>query len=381
MTASVVQEPGVTVGAEHLHNWTVAVARRVGTPGDIAADVADVLIAGDLRGIASHGTARLPVYISLIEGGVMDPLGRPSIDGGTEVMRVWDARNGWGQHAGRVLMDDAIDRARSLGLAASLARHANHFGIAGWYAMRAASQGLIGICMTNTSPLVAPTRGRTPLLGTNPIAVAAPAGRHGLLVLDMATSTVTWGHLLVASRRGQEIAPGVAIDADGRPTVSPMAALRGGALLPLGGAEETRGYKGYGLALIVDILTGVLAGAIFGPHVVPVSLTEGPSNLGQQFMAIDPTRIGSSGFVDRLEMFVDELTTAPTALGAPGPVLMPGQPEQARELEQQRSGILLDAAHHRALCELADRLGIPFPPLAAQAHAPAAVPTLKGRPR
>ena len=162
----------------------------MGTPADIAADVAEVLLASDLRGIASHGTARLPQYVKLVEAKVMDPAARPIRDAGKAALARFDARNGWGHHAARVATDDAIARAKETGAAISAVRNTNHYGIAGWYAMRVAQRGMIGISLTNTSPLVAPTRARVSLLGTNPIAVAAPAGRFGMLVLDMATSTV-----------------------------------------------------------------------------------------------------------------------------------------------------------------------------------------------
>ena len=351
---------GIAVDADRLRTWTEDVLRRIGTPPDIAMDVAEVLVASDLRGIASHGTGRLPVYISLVEGGVMDPSSRPEMIRSTPALALWDGRNGWGHHAGRVLMDDAIARAAVQGVAISSVRHANHYGIAGWYAMRAAARGLIGLSMTNTSPLVAPTRGRTRLLGTNPIAFAAPAGRFGMLVLDMATSSITWGRLLVAARRGDDIPEGVAIDAEGQPTTSPAAALAGGALLPVGGTEATAGYKGYGLALLVDVLTGVLAAANFGSRVVPFSRTEGPSNLGQSFIAIDPAGV-EDGFEARLETLLDELVNAPLAPDAVGPVLIPGQPEAQREAEQRRSGIVLDPAHLASLTKLGTNVGSAFP--------------------
>jgi LDH2 family malate/lactate/ureidoglycolate dehydrogenase len=351
---------GVRVDAGELRVWTSSIVRAVGTPDDIAEDVADVLTTADLRGIASHGTSRLPVYVSLAEAAVLDVTARPERLTGAPALALWDAHDGWGPHAGRVLMDDVIERARRIGMATSLARRASHYSIAGWYAMRAARAGLIGLSMTNTSPLVAPTRGHSRLLGTNPIAFAAPAGRHGMLVLDMATSTVTWGRLLVAARRESEVPSGVAIDGAGRMTTHPREALTDGALLPLGGLEETGGYKGYGLALMVDVLTGVLAGANSGPRVIPFSTTAGPSNLGQLFMAIDPAAV-DSGFVDRLEILIDELVGAATVADAPGPVLIPGQPETEREREQIRNGVLLDGPHHRSLFDLGARMRRPFP--------------------
>lgn len=357
----------VAIDARTLRHWTSEVVRRLGTPDDIATDVGEVLVAADLRGVASHGTFRLPVYASLAEAAVIAVNARPVRDGGTAVFSRWNAGDGWGPHAGRVLMDDAIDRARDLGLAASIAHRASHFGIAGWYSMRAASRGLIGMTLTNASPLVAPTRSRERLLGTNPIAVAAPAGRFGMFVLDMATSAVTWGRVLVADRRGLDIPAGVAIDGDGAPSTSPSDVLRAGALLPLGGTEATAGYKGYGLAMMVDLLTGVLAGANFGSRVIPFSTTRGPSDLGQLFVAIDPAALGNDDFERRMEALCDELVAAPLVPDAPGPVLIPGQPEAEMEAEQRRTGVRLESGHHQALVRLGEQLGVPFP---ATAQAP-----------
>src|SRR5437016_10767883 len=163
---------GLRMAADPLEAWTAELIERLGTPPDVASDVAEVLLASDLRGIASHGTARLPQYVALAEAGVMDPRARPVRERGRPGIVLFDARNGWGHHAGRVAMDDAIERALTLGTAISVVRNSNHYGIAGWYAMRAAEGGLIGASMTNTSPLVAPTRARVSMLGTNPIAVA-----------------------------------------------------------------------------------------------------------------------------------------------------------------------------------------------------------------
>src|SRR5215472_15369617 len=290
---------GFVVDPERLRGWTDALIRCCGTPSDIAADVAELLLASDLRGIASHGTARLPQYLKLIEAGIVDPRARPTKEGGKPALARFNANNGWGHHSGRVATDDAIERARQTGAAISVLRNANHYGIAGWYAMRVARQGLIGVSMTNTSPVVAPTRARLSLIGTNPIAFAASAGRFGMLVLDMATSTVPRGRIEVAARRGETLQPGWAIGPDGSPAVTPDSALAG-SLQPLGGTEGTGGYKGYGLALLVEVLTGVLACATCSPDIVGLFSMEGPSDLGQFYMAIDPGAIDErSAFEER----------------------------------------------------------------------------------
>ena len=355
-------EGGRLLAGDELQAWTAALLERFETPPDIAADVADVLVTADRRAIASHGTARLPQYIALIESGTMDPEARPELLRSKAAIALFDAHNGWGHHASRVAMDAAIEGARDAGSYTAVVRNSNHFGIAGWYALRAADAGLIGISMTNSSPLVAATRGVDPVLGTNPLAVAAPAGERGHFCLDMATSTITRGKVEVASRRHEELQPGWAIDAEGRPTTDPAAAFEG-ALLPLGGVEETGGHKGYGLTLLVDILTGVLGGSTAAPLIVPLfSTAAGKADLGQAFMAIDPDALDEPGaFVARMEAEFDLLTAARTAPDAPDRILIPGEPEAEAERRSAERGVTMDVEHHASLVELGTRAGIPFP--------------------
>lgn len=346
-----------------LQAWTAEVVRRLGTPQDIADDVAEVLVASDRRGIASHGTARLTQYVALVEAGVMDPVARPVTIRERPALVLMSAQNGWGHHACRVAVDLAIERARDTGTATVVVRRSNHYGIAGWYALRAAAQGFIGISLTNSSPLVAPTRSRQPLLGTNPIAVAAPAGRFGAFCLDMATSTVPRGRIEVAARRGWTLPVGWAIDAEGNPATTAEAALEG-SLHPLGGEEVTGGYKGYGLAMVVELLTGILGGAAFGPNVVSLFSThEGPADLGETFVVIDPAAIDDApgGFERRLETLLGRLVEAPVAPGAPGPVLVHGAPEAEAEQRADARGIAVDGEHYRSLVDLGERLSVPVP--------------------
>jgi LDH2 family malate/lactate/ureidoglycolate dehydrogenase len=349
------------LNADALQSWTAAVLGGLGTPDDVAADVAEILLASDRRGIASHGTARLPQYVSLVDAGVVDPAARPVLEKDLPALGRFDAQNGWGHHASRVAIDTAIERARTNGAWTAVVRRSNHYGIAGWYAMRAAEAGMIGMSLTNSSPLVAPTRARIPMVGTNPIAIAAPAGRFGSLCLDMATSTVPRGRIEVAARRGEALPVGWAIDVDGLPATTPDAAL-GGSLQPLGGGEETAGYKGYGLALIVDLLTGVLGGAAFGPNIIPLFSThDGIADLGQLFWVIDPAALDDAGFEARLERYCEQLVAAPLIPDAPGRVLIPGEPEAAAERRSAARGIVIDREHHEKLGVLADRFGVPLP--------------------
>ena len=353
---------GVAVGAPELQAWTIRLVERLGTPTDIAADVAAVLVASDRRGIASHGTARLPRYAAHIERGTMDASARPEQLRARAAVAFFDAHNGWGHHAGRVAVDAAIAGARAAGSFTAVIRGSNHFGIAGWYALRVADAGLIGISLTNSSPLVAPTRALDPMLGSNPIAVAAPAGQYDHFCLDMATSTIPRGRIEVAARRGETLQPSWAIDRDGLPAITPEEAIQG-ALLPLGGCEETGGYKGYGLTLLVDILTGVLSGSTAGPLIAPLfSSVHGRVDLGQTFIAIDPEALDEPGaFEKRMEHEIELLVGARTAPNAPGRVLIPGEPEAAAERRADEHGISLDQGHLGDLSELAERYGVPLP--------------------
>ncbi len=353
---------GAAASASELESWTTSLVERLGTPSDIAADVATVLVASDRRGIASHGTARLARYVAHIERGTMDPEARPEVIRSRSALAFFDAHNGWGQHAGRVAVDTAIAGARAAGSFTAVVRNSNHYGIAGWYALRMADAGLIGISLTNSSPLVAPTRAVDAMLGSNPIAVAAPAGQYDHFCLDMATSTIPRGRIEVAARRGELLQPSWAIDADGRPAYTPDAALAG-ALLPLGGCEETGGYKGYGLTLLVDILTGVLGGSTPGPLIAPLFSEEhGAVDLSQTFMAIDPDVLDEPGaFEKRMEHEIELLVGARTIAGAPGRVLIPGEPEAAAERRAEEHGVNLDSGHLESLVDLAGRYEVPLP--------------------
>jgi LDH2 family malate/lactate/ureidoglycolate dehydrogenase len=180
----------------------------------------------------------------------------------------------------------------------------------------------------------------------------------------MATSTIPRGRIEVAARRGESLPVGWAIDADGRPATTPEAALAG-ALHPLGGEETTGGHKGYGLSLAVDLLTGVLAGAAFGPNILGLFSTEGRSELGQTFIAIDPAAVDAPGaFERRLEGYLEQLIAAPTVPGAPGRVLIAGEPEAEAERRADAGGVVIDAVHAKALADLGERHGVPFPPRA-----------------
>jgi L-2-hydroxycarboxylate dehydrogenase (NAD+) len=284
----------VRVTREILTNFCVQVLLKLDVPGDDARITADVLVLSDLRGIQSHGVSRLRRYVEYLQNGMV--VARPVVRTLREspATALIDAGNGLGHPVSHRAMRKAIQKAQETGAGFVSVCNSSHHGIAGYYAMMALEHDCIGMCLTNADVLVVPTFGRDAMLGTNPIAVAAPACRERPFVMDMATSTVPRGKLENYDREGKTIPKGWATDENGVVTEDAHKVLdnlktrRGGGLLPLGGDGELfSGYKGYGLALLVDIFSAVLSGAAFANLVYPKS-PEGqplPANLGHFFGA------------------------------------------------------------------------------------------------
>lgn len=344
-----------------LKRYAAAIFEAHRVPAHAARTAAEVLVASDTRGIESHGVARLEQYVAAIEGGVMDPAAQPAIVRESAATALVDARNGLGHVAGVFAMNLAIEKARRADVGIVSVQHSNHYGIAGYYAMMGAQEGLIGISLTNSSPLVAPTRVRAALLGTNPIAVAAPTGGPIPFVLDMATSTVPRGRIEVAARKGIPLGTGWSMDVEGRPTLDAQAAM-GGALLPLGGAEESGGYKGYGLATMVELLCGVLSGSLYGPLIARLWAVEFPSDLGQFFMALNPAAFGTlEAFQERARDLQRLLKDGPLAAGAQE-ILIAGEKEQRATEHNIAEGVPVHPAVVARLEELAAPTGLgPLP--------------------
>ncbi len=272
--------------AEDLKGYIIRFLQKFGVSRDDAEIVADVLVTADLRGVNSHGIIRLHTYYgNRLQRGLINPASPVITIKETATTLALDGGNGLGQVVAHRAMERCIEKAEHAGIAVVTVRNSNHFGIAGYYAMMALEHDMIGISLTNSQPLVAPTYGRTAILGTNPIAVAVPAGEERPYVLDMATSIVPIGRVTVYEKAHEKIPLGWGMDSSGELTTEPAAVINGGALLPLGGTDIMRGYKGYGLGLLVDIFSGVLSGAAFGPGVGHPS-EPGRANVGHFFAAL-----------------------------------------------------------------------------------------------
>lgn len=273
---------------QDLIDYTVKFMEKLGVPEADAKIVGDVLIEADLRGVSSHGLIRLSTYYgNRLKKGYMDPVTKTTALSETDTTIAFDGGNGLGQVNSFRAMKAAIEKAKKSNIAIATVKGSNHFGIAAYYAMMALEEDMIGISMTNSQPLVAPTYGRTAVLGTNPIALAAPSQNRYPYVLDMATSAVAIGKIKVFEKKGQKIPIGWGIDDNGNVTDDPVKVQSGGpgALLPLGSTDILRSYKGYGLALMVDILCGALSGAA---TLTDVGFPHEPkkSDVGHFFMAI-----------------------------------------------------------------------------------------------
>ena len=359
----------VIVYPNPLKAFCVRVFERLGVPALDAEITARVLLASDLRGIDSHGVARLGRYVNGLRDGMMltHPDVRTVVE--TPVTATIDAGAGLGQPVSHRAMQKAIQKALDYGAGFVTVRNSNHYGIAGYYAMMALQQDCIGISMTNASALVVPTFGRTPMLGTNPIALAAPAGEERAFVLDMATSTVPRGKLEVYRRQDKPLPLGWVADGTGTPVtdasavVGNLLGIQGGGLLPLGGAGETLGgHKGYGLAMLVETLCAVLSGAAYADQVYPKT-PDGkslPSNLGHFFGAwrVDAFRPADE-FKAAMDDLIRRLKNAPKAAGQ-SRIYIHGEKEFEEAERRSHEGIPLDPAVAADLRAVGEELGVEY---------------------
>ena len=334
---------------DRLHQFAVNLFIKIGCPHDQAIEAANVLLSADLRGVDSHGVARLVGYLRLYKKNRINPKPQLSVVHETPSTAVVDGDAGLGLVAGPYAMRLAIEKAKNVGTGWVAVKNSNHYGIAGYHAMMALEADCIGISMTNASPLVAPTYSKERLLGTNPIAVAVPAGNEPPFVADMATTTAANGKLEILQRKNESAPLGWLQDKEGQPTQAAQGIVEGGALLPLGGDREHGSHKGFILGSIVDILSAVLSGANYGPWVPPfVSFLDPDPNpvgegIGHFFGAlrIDAFRPASE-FKTHMDIWIKRFRNAET-INETNKVIIPGDPERQIEQLRRKEGIpLLD---------------------------------------
>ncbi|MDM5198994.1 Ldh family oxidoreductase [Fictibacillus enclensis] len=317
-----------------------------------AAIVSESLIQADLRGVESHGVVRTAIYLKRIEKNMIDPKARVTIEAEDDAIVLVNGNNNFGSVVGSKALDIALHKAKEKGAAIVGVKGSNHFGTGAFYALKAIEKNMILMVMSNASQTMPPTGGVRPFIGTNPLAIGVPAGNEIPYILDMATSVVARGKIIVAAQKGNDIPLGWAIDKEGNPTTDAEAALEG-SVLPVGGP------KGYAISMFIDILSGVLTGAGFGKYVNNMYENwEEPQNVGHFFVAIDINRfMPIEFFKQRMDLYIREIKAEPKANGVEE-IFIPGEIEYHRVNERKTNGIKLPLAVAEELAQIGKRYNI-----------------------
>uniref|UniRef100_A0A182V6K4 Malate dehydrogenase n=2 Tax=gambiae species complex TaxID=44542 RepID=A0A182V6K4_ANOME len=347
------------VAVEEARRFMVDCLVKSNTPPAHAKQQADLLVEADYRGHFSHGMNRLEMYINDLHKNACNGAAVPAVLNETPATAWVDGNNGLGAVVGNFCMDLAIRKAKEVGVGWVCAKRSNHYGIAGWYTLRAMNAGCIGMSMTNTSPLASPTRSKEAALGTNPISVGAPGKDGDGFVLDMATTAVAVGKIEMQRRKNEPIPVGWAQGPDGHPTTDASVAFDTACLMPLGGTELTSGYKGYGLGAMVEVFCGVLAGANYATKIRKWTHAgaDSEADLGQCFVAINPACF-APGFEGRLSDLTGILRNMPMT-DPNHPVLVAGDPElHHMAMVDKEGGLAYHVNQIKTCTELSERLGV-----------------------
>ena len=360
----------MNVAVAQVRGQIAAILAAWGMSEDLARITTEVMIETNLAGVDSHGISMLTDYEQSRAKGKLNLNAQPKVVRENAVTALIDAGAGLGHPAAVHGMELAIAKARASGVGVVSVFNSHHFGSAGYYAAMAPRAGLVGLVTSATRSInTVPTRGRDALLGTNPIAFAAPARRNRPFLLDMATATSAANKVKVYELKGKPLPPGWVLDASGAPVTDATAAMdtlfkrgpnAGGGLAPLGGTEEMSSYKGYGLAMMAHILGGTLSGASFSPLRVKTQKPADPDNIGHFLLALDPKAFRPEGeFEHDLDQAIDVLHATPP-IDPALPVLVAGDPEATERARRLREGIPIPAALAEKLRGVCARCGAPY---------------------
>ncbi|MGA0881602.1 MAG: Ldh family oxidoreductase [Burkholderiaceae bacterium] len=332
----------VYVQVDALRDQVMDLMCAWGMPHEAARVTSEVMSYADTHGIDSHGVLMLPLYDEFRRDGRLDLSAEPRLIRDRGATCLWDGAAGLGHYPSTLAMNMAIDKARSFGIGMASVRGSHHYGAAGAYAMQAARQGLIGLSTSAVyRPGIVPTGARVPMLGTNPIAFAAPGSTEPPFCLDMATSTVAVGKLKLAKLHGKALPEGWSVDQEGKPVTDPVRALDIRYLTPLGALPDLSSHKGYGLATMVELLSTVLSGACFAPLHAAMRPDQKPPDVGHFFMAIYPDFLREEWeFEADLDAITSALRKTPS-VSTTEPVQVAGDPERREATRRQASGIPL----------------------------------------
>ncbi len=348
----------VEAKAAEAFGHRLLVAHKV--PDADAAIISACMVKADLRGVDTHGLQYLPHYLDRVRRGLINPKPELRVERATPVVGTLDGQDGFGHIVGTRGMQAAIEIAREFGVGIVLARRSTHFGMAANYALQAMDAGMIGMVFTNASPGMPPWGGRTAMIGTSPIAAAAPAGKEVPFDLDMSPAVAARGKIRRAARRGESIPLGYALDKHGRQTTDPNAALDGGVVQPIGGP------KGSGLSMLMDVMGGVITGAACAGEVGNQFLDYDRSqNVGHFLMAMKPDLVVSRDeYLARMDKLARTVHATPTAEGF-SEVIIPGERERRLEAQFSRTGLPFNIKEVEALQAEAAKAGLPPLPVSS----------------
>ncbi|MDB5543111.1 MAG: putative oxidoreductase YbiC [Hyphomicrobiales bacterium] len=342
----------MTVDPQALRDFATAIYEKLGMPPADAQLAADTLVQADLWGHQSHGVMRLSWYAARLESGVARPVAAPELVVDAGAVAVIDGHDGMGQVLTAYGARDAIRRAKAHGIGAVAIRNSNHFGTAMYFTLMAPPEGCIMFLSTNASPAMAPWGGREKRVGNNPWSWAAPAGRHAPMVLDLANTAVARGKIYLARQRRETIPLGWALDAEGTPTSDPAAAISG-LIAPMGA------HKGYAISVMMDVLSGVLSGSSFGPHVHGPYEPKKRSGAGHLLIALNISAFGPpDAFAAQMDSMIEGLKGAPLAPGV-DEIFYPGEIEARNDTRNRETGLDLPTDTLADLRALGERLGVP----------------------
>lgn len=346
------KEPA-TYTPERLQAFAACVLQRLGVPEADARLTADALLQAELEGVESHGISRLPIYAKRLQEGRIRSVPDIRIDRAGSVLKV-DGDNGLGQVVAARAVQETIPLAREAGIAAAFVRRSNHFGAASYYCRIACEANLAMIAMTNSPPAIAPWGGKEPFFGTNPIAFGYPTAHGAPIIADLSSSVAARGKVILAKAAGRSIPTGWAADEDGHETTDPAKALRG-AMLPIGGA------KGYALAMSIEMLTGILSGAAFGPHVNSIyNDSDGEANVGHSFILLDMSKwMDMETYLHETERMIREMTGSPRSANADR-IYYPGERRQLEYERRTKQPLWLAEETEAELLRLGKELGVPL---------------------
>lgn len=337
--------------ADPLRDLVVQISRSAGVPEAAATILAGALVDADLHGSSTHGVSRLGIYLKRVERGQIDPVAELTVEHRRPAVLTVDANNGLGQVQAVRTLDQLTDLAREHGVATATVRRSQHFGALSYYCNRAAAGDMILLATTNCEPAMSPTGGYDPFFGTNPIAASFPTGRGWPVKIDLATSVTARGNIIAAEREGRSVPEGWALDAEGNATTDAAAALAGTVL-------TMAGHKGYALALLVEMLSGVLSGAAVGPEIGSMyKELDRPQDVGHFFCLLDiDAFMDPAVFKERVHRTIDGIKSSRRRPGVEE-ILVPGERSARTAERNRRLGIPLAPATVRELDELGERHG------------------------